>query len=144
MRHLDKQNVARLKSIFIKINLFKPSVIKNTYITYAKFNLYSLSHNGYLLLEKYINELFHFNLFGSIIDIDIRVNYRILFNFMKDKYKKFYVYFDVFKNRVLSAFKLLKKNVEYNKYRIKRLRSDDNSVIKNKVFNNFYYDNNIA
>ena len=103
-------------------------------------NLHSLSYKNYLTLEKYINKLFYFDIFDSILEKEIRVNYRLLFDFIKNKNKKFYIYFDTYKDEVLSIFKSLKINVEYNDNIIKRIRNNEDIIIKNKVFNDYRYD----
>ena len=92
------------------------------------------------MLKKYVNKLFYFDIFNFIFNIDIRLNYRILFNFIKNKNKKFYIYFNIYKYEVFSAFKSFKLNIEYNDFIIKRIRNNKNLIIKNKVFNDYRYD----
>ena len=103
-------------------------------------NLHSLSYKNYLTLEKYINKLFYFDIFDSILEKEIRVNYRLLFDFIKNKNKKFYIYFNTYKDEVLNIFKSLKVNIEYNDNIIKRIYSNEDTIIKNKVFNDYRYD----
>ena len=121
----------------MRINLIKVFILKNVYIFYVNVKFYLLSYKDYLSLKKYVNKLFYFNIFNFIFDIDIRLNYRILFNFMKNKNKKFYVYFNIYKYKILSVFKFLKLNIEYNNFIIKRIRNNENIIIKNKVFNDY-------
>ena len=102
-------------------------------------NLHSLSYKNYLTLEKYINKLFYFDIFDSILEKEIRVNYRLLFDFIKNKNKKFYIYFDIYKNEILSIFKFFKINIKYDNNIIKRIRSNEDIIIKNKVFNDYRY-----
>ena len=90
------------------MNLFKALVLQNAYVFYVEIKLHSLSYKDYLLSGKYVNELFYFNIFNPIFNTDIRPNYRILFNFIKNKNKKFYIYFNTYKNKILSVFKFLK------------------------------------
>ena len=61
--------------MFIKINLFKFSTLENVYVSYIKLNLYSLFHKKHLILDKYINELFYFDIFNFILNVDIYSNY---------------------------------------------------------------------
>ena len=129
-----------MKDIFIKINLIKNFILKDIYIFYVNIKFYLLSYKGYLSLEKYVNELFYFDIFNPISNIDIRLNYRILFNFIKNKNKKFYIYFNIYKYKAFNAFKSLKLNIKYNDFIIKRIRNNENSIIKNKVLNNYRYD----
>ena len=103
-------------------------------------NLHSLFYKNYLTSKKYINKLFYFDIFDFILEKEIRVNYRLLFDFIKNKNKKFYIYFDTYKDEALNIFKSLKVNVEYNDNIIKRIRSNEDIIIKNKVFNNYRYD----
>ena len=119
-------------------------MLENAYISYIRSNLHSLSYKGYLFSRKFINKLFHFNIFSLILDISIRLNYYILFSFIENKNKKFYIYFNIYKDKVLSIFKLLKYIIKYNNYVIKRLYSNKNIVVKNKAFNNYRYNYNIS
>ena len=114
--------------------------MKNIYIFYVNIKFYLLFHKGHLLSGKYVNKLFYFDIFNLIFDIGIRLNYRILFDFKKDKNKKFYIYFDIYKYEIFSAFKSFKLNIEYNDFIIKRIRNNKNLIIKNKVFNDYRYD----
>ena len=84
-------------------------------------------------------KLFYFNIFDSILEKEIRVNYRLFFDFIKNKNKKFYIYFDIYKNEALSTFKFLKVNVKYNNNIIKRIYNNEDIIIKNKVFNDYKY-----
>ena len=43
--------------------------------------------------------------------------------------KRFYIYFDIYKNRIFNIFKLFKINAKYNYFIIKRIYSDENIVI---------------
>ena len=119
-------------------------MLKNTYISFIRLNLYSLLYKGYYFFRKFVNKLFYFNIFNSILDIDIYSNYYILFNFIENKNKKFYIYFSTYKDKTLSAFKSLKYIIKYNNYIIKRLYSNKNIIIKNKAFNNYRYNYNIS
>ena len=105
-----------------------------------KLNFYSLFYKEHLILDKYINELFYFDIFDFISSVDIRSNYRIMFKFIKNVNKKSYIHFDVYKNKVFNIFKLLKINIKYNDFIIKRIYNNENIVIKNQIFNNFKYD----
>ena len=105
--------------------------------------LYSLFYKRHLILNKYINELFHFDIFNFISNVDIRSNYQIIFKFIKNVNKRFYVHFDIYKNKTLNVFKSFKVNIKYNDFIIKRIYSDEDIVIKNQVFNNFKYDHEI-
>ena len=93
-----------------------------------------------MIFNKYINELFHFDIFDFILNVNIRLNYRIMFKFIKDVNKRFYVHFDAYKNEIFNIFKSFKINMKYNDFIIKRIHSDENIVIKNQIFNNFKYD----
>ena len=57
------------------MNLFKVSTLENAYISYIKLNLHSLSYKEHLILNKYINKLFYFDIFNLILNVDIRSNY---------------------------------------------------------------------
>ena len=61
--------------MFIKINLFKFSTLEDVYILYIKSNFYLLSHKEHLTFDKYINELFYFNIFDFISSVDIYSNH---------------------------------------------------------------------
>ena len=122
------------------MNLFKISTFKNVYIFYIKLNLHSLSHKKHLIFDKYINKLFHFDIFDLILSVNIRLNYRIIFEFIKDVNKRFYVHFDAYKDETLNVFKSLKINVKHNDFIIKRIYNDEDIVIKNQIFNDFKYD----
>ena len=61
--------------MFIKINLFKFSMLENAYIFYIKSSFYSLFYKKHLIFDKYVNELFYFNIFNLISSVDIRSNY---------------------------------------------------------------------
>ena len=124
----------------MRINLIKASILKDIYIFYINVKLYLLSYKDYLSSEKYVNELFYFDIFNLIFNIDIRLNHRILFNFIKNKNKKFYIYFNIYKHETLNAFKSLKLNIEYNNFIIKRIRNNEDIIVKNKIFNNYQYD----
>ena len=126
--------------MFIKINLFKFSTLEDVYIFYIKLNFYSLSYKEYLIFNKYVNELFYFDIFDFILNVNIYSNYRIMFKFIKNVNKFFYIYFDIYKNKAFNIFKSLKINVKYNDFIIKRIYNDENIVIKNQIFNNFKYD----
>ena len=126
--------------MFIEINLFKFSTFEDVYVSYIKLNLYSLFYKGHLIFNKYVNELFYFDIFNFISNIDIRSNYRIMFKFIKNVNKRFYIHFDIYKNKIFNIFKLFKINIKYNNFIIKRIYSDENIIIKNQIFNNFKYD----
>ena len=119
-------------------------MLKNTYISYIELNLYSLFYKDYLFSRKFINKLFYFNIFSSILDISIHSNNYILFDFIKNKNKKFYIYFNIYKDKILSIFKSLKYIIKYNNYVIKYLYNNKNIIIKNKVFNNYRYNYDIS
>ena len=139
IKYFKKQNVARLKNIFIKINLFEISTLKDIYVFYVKLNLHSLFYKKHLISNKYINELFHFDIFNLISNIDIRLNYRMMFKFIKNVNKRFYIHFDAYKNETLNIFKLFKINIKHNDFIIKHIHNDKNIIIKNQIFNNFKY-----
>ena len=61
--------------MFIKINLFKSSTLKNVYIFCVKLNIHFLSYKKHLIFDKYVNELFYFDIFDFILNVDIRLNY---------------------------------------------------------------------
>ena len=111
--------------------------MKNTYILYINIKLHLLSHKSYLSIKKYINKLFYLNIFNFIININIYLNHRILFNFIKNKNKKSYIYFNIYKYKAFNVFKSFKLNIEYNDFIIKRIRNNENTIIKNKIFNNY-------
>ena len=121
----------------MRINLIKVFILKNVSIFYVGVKLYLLFYKSYLSLKKYINELFYFDIFNFIFNIDIRLNYRILFNFIKNKNKKSYIYFNIYKYEIFNAFKVFKLNIEYNNFIIKYIRNNENSIVKNKIFNNY-------
>ena len=122
------------------MNLFKASTLEDVYIFYVKSNLYFLFYKEHLISDKYINELFHFDIFDFISNVDIRSNYQIMFKFIKNVNKRFYIHFDIYKNETLNVFKSLKINVKYNNFIIKRIYNDKDIIIKNQIFNNFKYD----
>ena len=122
------------------MNLFKISTFENVYVFCVKLNLHFLLYKKHLIFNKYINELFHFDIFDFISNVDIRLNYRIMFKFIKNVNKRFYIHFDVYKNEILNVFKSLKVNVKHNNFIIKRIYNDENIVIKNQIFNDFKYD----
>ena len=122
------------------MNLFKFSTLEDVYIFCVKLNFYLLFYKEYLILDKYVNELFYFDIFDLISNVDIRSNYRIMFRFIKNVNKKFYVHFDIHKNETFNIFKSLKVNIKHNNFIIKRIYNDENIVIKNQIFNNFKYD----
>ena len=117
--------------------MIKVFILKDIYIFYVNINFYLLFYKNYLSPKKYVNELFYFNIFNFIFNIDIRLNYRILFNFIKNKNKKFYIYFNIYKHEAFNAFKSFKLNIEYSDFIIKRIYNNKNSIIKNKIFNNY-------
>ena len=53
-----------------------------------------------------------------------------MFKFIKNVNKRFYIHFNIYKNKVFNVFKLFKINVKYNNFIIKRIYSDENIVIK--------------
>ena len=53
-----------------------------------------------------------------------------MFKFIKNVNKRFYIYFDIHKNKVFNVFKSFKINIKYNNFIIKRIYSDENIVIK--------------
>ena len=55
----------------------------------------------------------------------------MIFKFMKDINKRFYIHFDIHKNEAFNVFKSFKINIKYNDFIIKRIHSDENIVIKN-------------
>ena len=57
------------------MNLIKISILKDIYIFYVNAKFHLLSYKDYLSLEKYVNELFYFNISNLISNIDIRLNY---------------------------------------------------------------------
>ena len=63
-----------------------------------------------------------------------------MFKFIKNVNKRFYIYFDIYKNKTFNIFKLFKINIKNNDFIIKRIYNDENIVIKNQIFNNFKYD----
>ena len=119
------------------MNLIKAFILKNIYISYVNVKFHLLSYKDHLSLEKYVNKLFYFDIFNFIFNIDIRLNYRILFNFIKNKNKKSYIYFNIYKYEVFNVFKSFKLNIEYNDFIIKRIRNNKNLIIKNKIFNDY-------
>ena len=125
------------------MNLFKFSTLEDVYIFCIKSNLYSLFYKKHLILNKYINKLFYFDIFDFISNVDIRSNYRIIFKFIKNVNKFFYIHFDIHKNKVFNIFKSFKINIKYNNFIIKRIYNNENIVIKNQIFNNFKYDHKI-
>ena len=117
--------------------MIKAFILKDIYIFYVNVKFYLLFYKDYLSSKKYVNKLFYFDIFNFIFNIDIRLNYRILFNFMKNKNKFFYIYFNIYKYEVFNVFKFLKLNIKYNNFIIKRIRNNKNSIVKNKIFNNY-------
>ena len=93
-----------------------------------------------MIFNKHVNELFYFDIFNLILNVDIRSNYQIIFKFIKNVNKKFYIHFDTHKNEIFNVFKSLKINVKYNNFIIKRIYNDEKIVIKDQIFNNFKYD----
>ena len=63
-----------------------------------------------------------------------------MFKFIKKVNKRFYVHFDVYKNKVFNVFKFFKINMKHNNFIIKRIHNNKNIIIKNQIFNNFKYD----
>ena len=122
------------------MNLFKFSTFEDVYIFYIKSNFHSLFYKKYLIFDKYINELFYFDIFNFISNVDIYLNYRMMFEFIKNVNKRFYIYFDIYKNETFNIFKSFKINVKYNNFIIKRIYNNENIVIKNQIFDNFKYD----
>ena len=57
------------------MNLFKFSTLEDVYIFYIKLNFYLLFYKKHLILDKYVNELFYFDIFNFISSVDIRSNY---------------------------------------------------------------------
>ena len=53
-----------------------------------------------------------------------------MFKFIKNVNKFFYIYFDIYKNKVFNIFESFKINVKYNNFIIKRSYNDENIVIK--------------
>ena len=90
--------------MFIKMNLFKVSTFEDVYIFCVKSNFHFLFYKRYLNFDKYVNELYYFNIFNFISNIDIRSNYQILFKFIKNVNKRFYIYFDIYKNEIFNIF----------------------------------------
>ena len=122
------------------MNLFKFSTFEDVYIFYIKSNFHSLFYKKYLIFDKYINELFYFDIFNFISNVDIYLNYRMMFEFIKNVNKRFYIYFDIYKNETFNIFKSFKINVKYNNFIIKRIYNNENIVIKDQIFDNFKYD----
>ena len=54
-----------------------------------------------------------------------------MFKFIKNVNKRFYIYFDIYKNKAFNVFKSFKINIKYNDFIIKRIYNDENIVIKN-------------
>ena len=63
-----------------------------------------------------------------------------MFKFIKNINKRFYIHFDIYKNKAFNVFKLFKINMKYNDFIIKCIYNNENIVIKNQIFNNFKYD----
>ena len=129
-----------LRIYLLKLNLFKILRFKDAYIFYVKLNLHFLFYKKHLNFNKYVNKLFYFDIFNFISNIDIYLNYRIIFKFIKNVNKRFYIHFDIYKNKVFNIFRSFKINIKYNNFIIKRIYNDENIIIKNQIFNNFKYD----
>ena len=54
-----------------------------------------------------------------------------MFKFIKDVNKRFYIYFNIYKNKAFNIFKSFKVNIKSDDFIIKRIYSDKNIVIKN-------------
>ena len=67
----------------------------------------------------------------------------MIFKFIKNVNKRFYIYFDIYKNEAFNIFKSFKINIKYNDFIIKCIYNDENIVIKNQIFNNFKYNHEI-
>ena len=77
------------------MNLFKISTLEDVYISCVKLNLHFLSYKEHLISNKYVNELFYFDIFDFILNVDIYSNYRIMFKFIKNVNKKIYIHFNI-------------------------------------------------
>ena len=53
-----------------------------------------------------------------------------MFKFIKNVNKKFYIYFDVYKNEIFNVFKSFKINVKHDNFIIKCIYNNENIVIK--------------
>ena len=49
---------------------------------------------------------------------------------MKNVNKRFYIHFNIYKNKTFNVFKLFKINVKHNNFIIKYIYNDENIVIK--------------
>ena len=54
-----------------------------------------------------------------------------MFKFIKNVNKRFYINFNIYKNKAFNVFKSFKINIKYNNFIIKRIYNDENIVIKN-------------
>ena len=117
--------------------MIKVFILKDIYIFCVNVKFYLLFYKNYLSLKKYVNELFYFDIFNFIFNINIRLNYRILFNFIKNKTKKSYIYFNIYKYKAFNAFKSFKLNIEYSDFIIKRIYNNEDIIVKDKNFNDY-------
>ena len=53
-----------------------------------------------------------------------------MFKVIKNVNKRFYIYFDIYKNEIFNVFKSFKINIIYSNFIIKRIYIDENIVIK--------------
>ena len=53
-----------------------------------------------------------------------------MFKFIKNVNKRFYIHFDIYKNKAFNIFKSFKINIKYNDFIIKRIYNNENIVIK--------------
>ena len=54
-----------------------------------------------------------------------------MLKFIKNVNKRFYIHFEIYKNNIFNIFKLIKINIKYNDFIIKRIYNDENIIIKN-------------
>ena len=106
-------------------------MFENVYVFCVKSNLHSLSYKEHLIFDKYVNALFYFDIFDLILNMNIYSNHRMMFEFIKNVNKRFYIHFDAYKNEIFNVFKSFKINVKYNNFIIKRIYNNENIVIKN-------------
>ena len=113
------------------MNLYKELEIKKVYKSYVQLKLRKLSYKGYFESKKYKYKLYYLDIFSLIKRYKIRDNYKYFFAYLENRIKNLLIYFKDIKLEILITFKLLKNNIKYKDYKIKRLYFNKDTIFNN-------------
>ena len=143
--HLGKQNVRKLPQIVDGIDLNHPPTNDDCCcVICAETRMKNLPHKGHIEPGRYENELIHADIFGPIEDAAPYARYLHLFTEDTTKALTGHLMPDKSAASVLSSFDSYRKATERPDRPVRRLHTDEDSVYKSDLLNDYRYKHGIV